>query len=985
MQSEDRRARLCWLAGAVCLLFAIAVGTVSAQLDMNWRARVSADLLQIYQSTTITSAVRSFGKAPPHVRFDSSGRVQMAAHFDCKLPVPDSALGAAGLAISASVKLPPYCVVEGWATPETLPGIASVSGVTLVKLPVYSQHHRVDLNSRFAPTSGVPDVVSPRPTADGVPRSKIDGAAINIMHSDVYTKQTGSDGGGVTVAVFSSDVKSLAVIQARRELPRHVTVFSSAAQPTPNDEGTMMLEEIHAIAPGAALAFCAVQTEGDYGKCLQESVAANVNIIVDDAGFPGDDLMSTNGTFAQGVQSILTANPGLTLFSSSGNNNQAYWQGPYSPTLFTVNGSPSTLTCGANGQVDSYLENFGAQPTETLTLTRPLTAVLYLQWADPFGQNTSNFDFYILDASFNVLACAPGAGSTVTFNELQAVPALATGTYYVAIGTPDETLAGKFLKLDAYADGAGALNITTTGSVDSPQKFISGVQTIGAVDGSDGTGNNIEPFSGTGPIQLEFPSPSTLQAPIFVAPDNVAVDNDGTLFPSNSFLGTSAATPNAAAVLALLESAFPSVSPTSLLASMREGAVQLGNGAPNGTFGYGRVDAIGALNAAAAPTISPISNTSIAGGQSSGPLPFTITGIGTLTVSTSSDNSALVSVGANGGVSLTPQGCGTTTNACDVTITPTLGQIGSANVTVTVTDGAKRSASATFTATVTKPAPPTVTVTAGASQTIIEGKAASAVTFVMTGIGPLTPGVASSNPALLPNSSITLSSGCGTTTDTCTATPTLAGGQTGSATVTISAQDSYGQSASGATFTITVGKPAPPTVKVTGGGSQTITEGTAASAITFVMTGTGPLTPSAVSSNPSLLPNSSISLSSGCGTTVNTCTATPTLAASQTGSATITISAKDPFAQSGAGTATLQVNAPSAPPPPPSPSGGGGGGGALDLWVLLGLGGLTLTRVIPSGGGRQAARAPASAARVSSQSNERKSTTNCPKCGASLS
>jgi len=49
MQSEDRRARLCWLAGAVCLLFAIAVGTVSAQLDMNWRARVSADLLQIYQ------------------------------------------------------------------------------------------------------------------------------------------------------------------------------------------------------------------------------------------------------------------------------------------------------------------------------------------------------------------------------------------------------------------------------------------------------------------------------------------------------------------------------------------------------------------------------------------------------------------------------------------------------------------------------------------------------------------------------------------------------------------------------------------------------------------------------------------------------------------------------------------------------------------------------------------------------------------------
>jgi hypothetical protein len=124
-----------------------------------------------------------------------------------------------------------------------------------------------------------------------------------------------------------------------------------------------------------------------------------------------------------------------------------------------------------------------------------------------------------------------------------------------------------------------------------------------------------------------------------------------------------------------------------------------------------------------------------------------------------------------------------------------------------------------------------------------------------------------------------------------------------------------------------------------------------------VMTGTGSLTPTVLSSNPSLLPNSSISLSSGCGTTTDSCTATPILAAGQTGSATITISARDPYGQSGAGTATLQVN---APPPPPSPSGGSGGsgGGVLDLWVLLGLGGLTLTRVIPSGGGRQSARAP---------------------------
>jgi hypothetical protein len=55
------------------------------------------------------------------------------------------------------------------------------------------------------------------------------------------------------------------------------------------------------------------------------------------------------------------------------------------------------------------------------------------------------------------------------------------------------------------------------------------------------------------------------------------------------------------------------------------------------------------------------------------------------------------------------------------------------------------------------------------------------------------------------------------------------------------------------------------------------------------------------------------------------------------------------------------VNAPAppppSPPPPPTPtpnggdSSGGGGGGVLDFWVLLGLGGLTVTRVLRSGGG----------------------------------
>ena len=48
--------------------------------------------------------------------------------------------------------------------------------------------------------------------------------------------------------------------------------------------------------------------------------------------------------------------------------------------------------------------------------------------------------------------------------------------------------------------------------------------TVGAVIGSDGLGTNIESYSALGPINLLFPSPTQLQAPMLVAPDAIYVD-----------------------------------------------------------------------------------------------------------------------------------------------------------------------------------------------------------------------------------------------------------------------------------------------------------------------------------------------------------------------------------------------------------------------------------------------------------------------------
>jgi CRISPR-associated DxTHG motif protein len=143
--------------------------------------------------------------------------------------------------------------------------------------------------------------------------------------------------------------------------------------------------------------------------------------------------------------------------------------------------------------------------------------------------------------------------------------------------------------------------------------------------------------------------------------------------------------------------------------------------------------------------------------------------------------------------------------------------------------------------------------------------------------------------------------------------------------------------------------PDPPTIAVTSGADQLVTLPAAPAPIAFTLSGSGALTVSARSGNQTLLPNSGISISSGCGVSTLSCTATLAIASGQTGSATVSLTVMDTHSQSAATTAMLQVAAASNPPPDPPPApppdpgtgaassggGAGGGGGSSDLLLLL--------------------------------------------------
>jgi len=704
------------MAAGVCL-------DAAPESSPTWRSRIGSRLLAVYDGRAGTQSVLSAasGASGPGssiaVRVDPQGRVQLDVHYDCSRTPPAQELQAAGFSSSTSVRLATFCVLEGWAAPSALPAIAIVAGVTRVDAPAYALRRRPP-----APVTGNSGEGKNKQSAHShaAPQSAIDANAVTIMRADQFVAQTKVGGLGVTVGVQSTGVASLSVIQQRNELPA-VRVVGTDSAALAGDEGTVLLEEVHAVAPSAGLAFCGPNTFVEYVACLGQLIGVGASILVDDIEFPPADLMSTDSANAQAVEQVLAQNPSVLMFTAAGNANGSYWEGTYAPITVSSVGI-AALSCAANGstRTDSYVESFDGTGSQQLTVTSSSTFPIVLTWSDPSGKNTSNFDLYWhSNSDSKQTGCLSAAGSASTL--LQESLSLPGGSYTLRIGTPDASLTGKFLKLWIGGDGLTSISAPTAGSIVAPQAFAAGVLMVGAVNGSDGMGKNIETFSAVGPLSVLFPTPQQLQAPTFVAPDGIRVDAAGTyfepyLFPDGNFYGTSASVPNAGAVAALLRSAFPQLSTSQVVSALQAGATVLGAGVPNMTFGYGRSDALGALGALPAPTLTPLPDATLNAGASSTPMSFSVTGTGTIHFTVTSSDASVVpaSLVASGqsGVSISPANCGTVAMTCTLIITPAAG--GASLLTLAAVDGANRAASATMHITVNgasapPPAPTTST------------------------------------------------------------------------------------------------------------------------------------------------------------------------------------------------------------------------------------------------------------------------------------
>jgi MYXO-CTERM domain-containing protein len=283
------------------------------------------------------------------------------------------------------------------------------------------------------------------------------------------------------------------------------------------------------------------------------------------------------------------------------------------------------------------------------------------------------------------------------------------------------------------------------------------------------------------------------------------------------------------------------------------------------------------------PTISAISDQSVAEDTQIGPLGITLGDDGSsssLTLSAISSDQAIV---ANS--SITFGGSGTSRT---VTVTPVANASGTATITVTVSDGLLTNTSDfDVTLAAVDDAP---TITAISDQSIDEDDTTGPLAFTIADpdntLSGLTITATSSNQGLVPNANVVLG-GSGASR---TVTVTPASNQSGTTTITVSANDD--NSTTTRTFDVVVGA-LNDTPTITSIADQLIDENSVTESLAFtigdVETAAGSLVVTAESSNQGLVPDGNIVLAgSGANRTV---TVTPL--AAMTGTATITISVDD--------------------------------------------------------------------------------------------
>jgi Subtilase family len=488
----------------------------------------------------------------------------------------------------------------------------------------------------------------------GVPVSGYEGYAYNGFTADYATDEsTGALPANVDVLEEASCLSYYTPPQTPQNSPN----------PPFSDEGRAMLQIVHAVAPGAGLAFyTAENSEADFASGIGKLAAAGAKVIADDVGY-FDEPFLQDGLVAQAVDAVEAQ--GVAYFSAAGNDSDLSYQN-------TAPSFASTSTSGSNA--GEHLLNFdrtGATNTTSLPITIPAIppgdfVAVVVEWDQPYVTGSPGSP----GASSSIDLCVTGGTGADTITDYDGNSVSCTGPNAVGsdpyqimiIGNPANASgnsAAQNLNLvvglatnasGTIVPGRIIVSIEDDGLGSTINSFATNSATIQGHPGAAGaaavgaafyfqtpacgtTTAVLEPYSSLGGAPILFntsgtrlAAPVIRQKPDFVGPDGVndtflgyqltpqILPPTGVSVPSNAspsqcqnvpsypnFFGTSAATPHAAGIAALMLQANTAASPAEIYASLRSSALSMSTSSPNFSSGYGFIQADTAL---VIPTLS---------------------------------------------------------------------------------------------------------------------------------------------------------------------------------------------------------------------------------------------------------------------------------------------------------------------------------------------------------------------------------------------
>lgn len=339
-----------------------------------------------------------------------------------------------------------------------------------------------------------------------------------------------------------------------------------------------MLEIIHDIAPDAQLFFAPGGTTLADQRAIRWLKSQGVQVITDDHTF--FNAGPYDGTSAVSREASNAVADGVSYIAAVGNFAQQHYRG-----LFTDTDGDTFHEFDASlglPRVDS------AGETLNVTVQPFATVIIVLQWNDPFGSSTNNYDLCVHDPA-DIPAAAPlfcsATLQTGTQNPTEVLAITRFAPTPGSLGVSIHRVGGAAPRVFDLFILEGTMNefVVPGGSIPNKSDAGGGVISVGAVNWQ--TPDAIEFFSSRGPTSDGRVKPE------LVAPDGVATSVAG----FSPFFGTSAAAPHAAGAAALVLSANPTFTPAQLSARLTQTAVPLDSPIPNNTFGFGRIDALQAL------------------------------------------------------------------------------------------------------------------------------------------------------------------------------------------------------------------------------------------------------------------------------------------------------------------------------------------------------------------------------------------------------